>query len=88
MITRIMRKNYALYPKQSSRPTIPRTKPIAEGGKGLSKRQAAKELGVSHTQIKRDLELNVPKTGTKCSTKIDSAVPGRVILCGLISIPV
>jgi hypothetical protein len=31
------------------------TKPIAEGGKGLSKRQAAKVLGVSHQTINNDL---------------------------------
>jgi N6-adenosine-specific RNA methylase IME4 len=40
-------------------------KPIAEGGKGLSGRQAAKVLGVSHTQLQRDLAPKVPKSGTK-----------------------
>jgi predicted transcriptional regulator len=36
---------------------------------GLSKRQAAKELGVSQTTVLRDLKQNVSKNETKCFTK-------------------
>jgi hypothetical protein len=35
--------------------------PIAEGGKGLSQRQAAKVLGVSHIQVQNDVATKVAK---------------------------
>jgi predicted transcriptional regulator len=38
-------------------------------GSGVSKRKAAKLLGVSHQTIQRDMAQKVPKTGTKGATK-------------------
>jgi predicted transcriptional regulator len=35
---------------------------------GMSQRRAAKVLGVTHATIRRDVEQNVPKSGTKSST--------------------
>jgi hypothetical protein len=37
-------------------------KPIADGGKGLSQRQAAKVLGVSQETVRCDVTQNVPPT--------------------------
>jgi hypothetical protein len=41
------------------------TKPIAEGGKGLSNRQAAKLLGVDESTIRDDLRENPAKSAGK-----------------------
>ena len=45
------------------------TTPIAEGGKGLSQRQAAKVLGVSHTTVQQDLADKLPENGNKVATE-------------------
>ena len=42
---------------------------LIEGG--MSQRQAAKLLGVSHTQIQKDVAPNVPKSGKKVATKAE-----------------
>jgi len=42
---------------------------LIEGG--MSQRQAAKALGVTHTQVRRDLAQDVPEDGTKRSTKAE-----------------
>lgn len=38
---------------------------------GMSQRQAAKALGVSHTQIQNDLAENLPENGKKVATKAE-----------------
>ena len=38
---------------------------------GMSQREAAKALGVSHTTVQRDVEQNVPKSGTERATKAE-----------------
>jgi N6-adenosine-specific RNA methylase IME4 len=45
------------------------TAKLIEGG--ISQRQAAKVLGVTHTQVRRDLAQDVPQSGTKRSTKAE-----------------
>ena len=53
------------------------TAPIANGGKGLSKRQAAKVLGVHHSTIQDDLAEKPPKSGGKTAT---AAIVIKVLL--------
>jgi hypothetical protein len=55
------------------------TSAIAEGGKGLSKRQAAKVLGVDEKQIRRDLRTKAAESADKGRTEKPtlSIVPPR-----------
>jgi transposase len=53
----------------STRPPEARQKKAIEHkAQGISQRQSAKLLGVSHTTIERDLAQNVPDNGTKGAT--------------------
>jgi hypothetical protein len=45
------------------------TKPVEDGGAGLSQRQAAKVLGVAKDTVRRDVAEDAPKSGAKSATK-------------------
>lgn len=45
------------------------TKPVAEGGKGLSRRQAAKVLGVGETTVRRDMRQNGAESAPEKRTR-------------------
>jgi len=49
----------------------------AEGGKGLSQRQAAKQLGVSHETVRKDLATKLPKSGNKVATESRRSAPSQ-----------
>jgi N6-adenosine-specific RNA methylase IME4 len=49
---------------------------------GMSQRQAAKALGVSHTQVAKDLAPKLPNDGNKVATKADRRAQRELELAG------